>query len=213
MTLDEMVAAVRDEGGFDDTSSSVVPATIVSWVNTKYTEMVEDSKYQKVQRSIGPSVAGEGRYYLGGDIVDVARLQVDNSDAYARGTIEDLWNLRNGHATVTPGYIGAYIGTFDTAGNSAITIFPTPVEDGLAINILAAVSPTELAAGADTPIVPRRYHQAIVEGAIGLGKLRVDERPDLAASREAIFTDAVQKLQRSGNSRIGSGPSRIRIVR
>jgi hypothetical protein len=201
----EIVAAVVAEGGFDTTSSQTPAATVLSWVNAKYRQMVADSKWRKAVISLGPTVAGQSQYAVPDNVVDLRTIRVNGSRTWALASIEGLWGLQASDLALSSDAVGAFASSDTAAGGQVIELYPAPDTSGYAIDGMAALLPTDLAL-TDTPIVPADLHQALVDGAIGMGMGRVFERHDAEAVYEQRFQDGVQKLMRRTKSRIGSGP-------
>jgi hypothetical protein len=195
-----MVAAVVAEGGFDTTSSQTSATTVLSWVNMKYRQMVADTKWRKGVLSLGPTVAGQSQY-----VVDLRAIRVNGSRPWPLASIEGLWELQSTSLVLTDTAVGAFAASDTSAGVPVIELYPTPDTSGYAIDGMAALLPVDLTL-TDTPIVPGDLHQAIVDGAIGVGIGRIYERHDAEAVYEQRFQDGVQKLMRRTKSRIGSGP-------
>lgn len=65
---------------------------------------------------------------------------------------------------------------------------------------------------ASSPPFPADIHNALADGAIGMGMARMDERFDSAGYFDARFADATQRLRRRRHSRVGRGGTPIRLV-
>lgn len=209
-----MIAAVRDEGGFDKTSLATSETVILSWLNARYREMAAESGFLKGVRDLGPVVEGQTEYALPDSIVRVTRLRVGTSRPYAALALDDLWELHAGDAALESGADGAYAETWSSAGVESVMIYPEPSSDdaGLAISAVCVVLPDALAAGDTGPAVPEDFHQSIVDGAIAMGLLRDDGSAGLAQPFEEKFQAAIVRLKRRGNARVGRGPSQARVA-
>lgn len=207
MTFDELVAAVLSQGGFA-VSSSVAGG----WVNAKHREAVADAQWMQQSLSLGVTVADQGTYAIPDGVVDIVGLYLadeqGNPGAWSRITPTDLWDVKAGRRGLV-GSGGVFAPAFGEAGEKLVELWPAPIADGAEINTLAAMLPPPMASGM-SPVIPEDMHEALVDGAIGLGLLRMDERADSAASFEANFQRMVAKLRRRKTSRVGSGVSRMR---
>jgi hypothetical protein len=87
---------------------------------------------------------------------------------------------------------------------------PPTTGNTITLRYLADV-PDEGPAG--VPPFPSDITPCLVDGAIGQGLARMDERFDSAAYFEARFTDGTARLKRRRAGRAGRGPIPIRIVR
>lgn len=213
MQTDDMIAAVRDQGGFDTTSLATSQTVILSWLNARYRELAAESGFIKGVRNIGPTVAGQKEYALPDSIVRVTRLRVGTSRPFAPMVLDDLWELHAGQATLESGTDGAFAGSWDAEGVESVTIYPEPSADdaGLTIETVCVVLPTPLAAGGTGPDVPEDFHESIVDGAIAMGLLRDDGSAALAQPFEERFQAAIVRLKKRATSRVGKGPVQARV--
>lgn len=217
MNTAAIIDAVATEGGFDSSASSTSRTTILGWVQEVYDEALRDSGWRKVvYDDLGPTVANQGVYGpLADHVVDVRSLQVDGSEPYVRCSIEELWFLKAGNGAAVVDAPGAFAPSFSEAAAQSVEIWPAPTEAGLVIQALVTqVDATALADSAgSTPALPADLHRKIfVHGAVALGLTLVEGRDDLAASHEQRKVDGIAALKKRASSRIGSGPTRIRMV-
>lgn len=206
-----MVAAVRDQGGFDSSSSNVSAATILSWVNQRYRDLVAKSKWRKAMLALGPTVAGQAQYAIPENVVDVLSLRVDSSRPWGRTNVDGLWQLTASTSYLTGPAPGVFVPNFEADDDQVIELWPVPETAGLDIDALCALLPAALEL-ADTPRVPEDFHESIVDGAIGMGMERIDERHDEAKPFNEKFDAATKELARRQSSRVGSGPTQIRVA-
>jgi hypothetical protein len=206
VTFDELVTVVLEEGGFD-----VSRARAGGWVNEVHKRAVAESQWQMVSLSLGQTVADQATYDVPANAVDIVSLHLSGEGEPAdwrRVSTMDMWALRAGRKHLA-GSGGVFAPSFTAAGQAQIELFPGPVVEGLEITALAAISPVSMTPGM-APVVPDDLHGDLADGAIALGLLRMDERPDSAAAFEARLQRMVAKLARRKNSRIGSGTSRLK---
>lgn len=219
MQTDDMIAAVRDQGGFDKTSLATSEAVILSWLNARYRELAAESGFIKGVRNLGPTVAGQKEYALPDSIVRVTRLRVGTLRPFAPMVLDDLWELHAGQATLESGTDGAFAASWDSEGVESVTIYPEPsAEDdaqlgvGQVIETVCVVLPTPLAAGGTGPDVPEDFHESIVDGAIAMGLLRDDGSAALAQPFEERFQAAIVRLKKRATARVGKGPVQARVA-
>lgn len=226
MTVDEIVAAVAVEGGFDTTTEDASSAVILSWVNHARASAVADARWRKAVVSLGTTVAGTAEYDLPERVVKLEQLKVGDSFPYLRVGLSELWEAEaNGSWRVTGPHDGAFAATFGEDANETsdatdaearVRLLPVPDSSGLVIEALAAMIPPPLAAGQAAGAVglPADLVRPIcVDGAIEIGYRLVKADPNTAATFKAVWTEARDKLKARANSRIGGGPVQIRIAR
>lgn len=213
-----MVTAVRDQGGFDRTSSATSDAVILSWLNARYFELCAESAYTQAQREFGPTVAGTADYELEDDVIRVKALRLEGSRPWIPLKLEDIWDLEAGAATFSLGAVGGFAETWTEFGTSSaeglprVKLYPTPGESGQTIKTLCIIRPAPLDVSSDLPPhLPDDFHEYVVEGAIALGLRRDDEREDGAAPYEARFKEAIQRLAARQRKRVGRGPIQARV--
>ncbi len=209
VTFDEIVAGVAGEGGFD-----VSAAMLGGWVNEVHGKAVAESQWQTESLSLGVTVADQAVYSVPDRVVDVRSIYLnDGSEAgqpsqWTRVSVEDLWDLNAGRRGLKWSG-GVFAPSFSSVGVQGIELYPPPITAGVPITALAACLPATMVSGM-SPVIPADMHGDLKDGAIALGLLRIDERPDAAAAFEVKFERMVAKLRRRKNSRIGSGASRMK---
>lgn len=205
MTLRDIVQQARVEGGFDASED-----TVKGWALDRYRRLVGESQWLREEVPLVATEEDPSRYTLESRVVDVRAIKVGSSP-YRRVSVEDLWDLKAGTASL--GSTGVFApGYSDMDTIEYVELYPQPVSsDGEAV-ALAAVLPTEIGMD-DSPRIPRDFDHVIVEGTIADGLARIDERLPEADRWEGMFAAGIEKLRRRRNSRIGSGPTRIRVTR
>jgi hypothetical protein len=208
VTVGEIIAQVRSQGGID-ASSDVVRG----WVLDRIDRLVSRSKYRIAIQSVGTTAVGQEEYALDEDIVDLAKLKVDGVP-YTLASIEELWDLKNGVAyTRGRGGGGFFAPSYGTTGDDSadgFEIFPAPETAGLGMRGLVALRP-EVTPDSSEPPIPREFHHYIRAGAIADGLALMDERIAEAGAFEEVFEQGVVELSKRRKSRIGSGPQQIPI--
>jgi hypothetical protein len=207
-TLGEIVDAALSEGGIDAT-----PAQALVWGNDRYRRLVAGSKWLRLKRALGTTAAGQATYPLADDIVDVLSVRVAQSAPYRLITIDALWELQGGEsfrATTRGLFAPAYD---DDSQAESIELYPVPEMGGDTLTALVAVLPPALAA-TDTPQVPEDFHMTgIKAGVIADGLKLIDEQHQEGSVWEGEFQQAIEDLRRRRNSRVGRGPTPIRLLR
>lgn len=185
--------------------------------NERLARMCAQAENIKALRTnLGPTVANQASYALAVDIVQVYRVRV----AYTSGTVtfsgtetlDDIWDLEDGNATVPDG-TNFYVIEPDsdatgTTGN--LRLYPTPTVAGAAISALVAVIPAVLTYGSETALpIPLDVHEHLLAGC----KAELsdeDSRQDESGKWEIVFEAGIKRLSARENSR-GKGTDRHRM--
>lgn len=182
------------------------------WANEVHRKAVAESQWQMESLSLGVTVVGVAELDVPERVVDVVGIYLDDGSGpahYSRISTTELWELKGGRRGLR-GEGGVFAPAFGSAGERRVELYPAPVQAGVEVVALAAVVPATMVSGM-SPVIPEDMHGDLKDGAIALGLLRVDERPDSAALFEQRFQTMVAKLRRRKNSRIGSGTARMRV--
>lgn len=214
MNTQTIINAIVSEGGFDVDETDTARSVILGWVQTRYDLALSRTKYRKMSVELGPTVVAQATYALPAHVVDLMRLRVDGSKGWLRVTGDDMWNLKSDGSTILVAAAGAFAPAFEADADQMVELYPVPSAAGLAIEALCAtVDTTQLTDGTgSTPAVPADLHRALfVKGGIAEGLGTIEKRPDLAASFEAEFGEAVKELGRRAKSRVGTGVWQARV--
>lgn len=207
MLVDDIVAAIQAQGGFD-----VAVSMMYGWANEVHQTAVADSKYLEDGRLLGTTVAGTAVYDMGTDVVEIIDLYLDDLSGsgpqdYQATSPRGLWDLKAGRTALTGSAGGRWARAFGSAGEKRFELWPVPDSSGVQIQALVAVVPAVMTAGM-SPVIPADMHGDLVDGAIALGLLRIDERPASASAFQAKFNAMVVKLRRRRVSQAGGQPAR-----
>lgn len=207
MLTSAIVTKVTVEGGFDTSAADTSAATILSWINEAYRQMVSDAEWLRAERNLGNTVANQDIYTLADDIVQVSRVSVGTNDRWKVVDAEELLDLKWSGGMALYGAPGVVAQVYDEASKvQKLQFWPAPTSAGQPIEVLCSVLPADLTTSPDTtPQVPVDLHEALCDGAIGLGRLRVDERQDLAQPFLEKFQAGVGKLVKRRRSRLQTG--------
>lgn len=213
MTGTEALTAVRTEAGFD-----VTEARAKEVINQRVQEAVARSRFVMNEVAVTTTVAGTRLYSVPANVVDLERVwTVSASDGsiveFDRKGARDVMGLRSGRLRLD-GVGGVFAPNFSSAGVAQIDLFPTPGVTGDAIYGFAAVQAVDIADWtAEVSVIPVQFHERIlVDGPVASLLARIDERLGEADRFEGRFEDAVLKMERYKNTRIGSGPSQAAVV-
>jgi len=214
MNLGQMIDAVITQGGFDSTTGAASRDAVAGWINDRYRDLLAQTGWQKATVELGPTVAGQSTYVIPDAVNDVRKVLVDGNE-YVRASAEELFEARANSGYVSGGF-GAFAPGYVASGAAVIDLFPTPTEAGKSIQALAATAAVAMSAETDSPVIPEDLQQGLIDGAIATGLRRIYERHDDAAAYEARYDNpagggTVQRLKRRANSRVGSGPQKVRV--
>lgn len=199
------------EHGFD-----LEELAIDELANERYQTLVADAEWNMAIIDFGETVAGLAGYVLPDSVVDLVALTVGTGE-YVRRGYRDYLGLKSGRLSVRDvvpvGFVGVFTPNWTPDAQSVISLWPTPDSGnaGLAIAGAAAVAVEPLVDATDVPKVPVDLQPAVAWGVIADGLAIGDERTDAAAYWEARFQGAVQRLASRKKSRVGSGPTRIKV--
>lgn len=206
MTLDDMASTLVSM--FDVTTS-----TAQGYVQEAYRRAVVDAKWFTETAALGSTVAGQAAYSLPVGLIQLDSLFVDGTE-FGRVGEFDIPDLLSGDEFLSSS-MGVYAQTSSAAGVDQVQLYPAPTSSGLAITGKGEFVPADLVTGSgagSSPVFPLDLHPVVLDGAIALGYLRSDERPDMAGVHEQRFQEGVQKLRARKIARVGGrGPFRIRV--
>jgi hypothetical protein len=151
------------------------------------------------------STAASSSYVLPADTLKVEAVTIGGYP-YRRSTLAQLDVAK---ASCSARCI--YADTTDlVVGFPAIELWPPLGVSGTPIDVRRLQDVPDDRAG--SPPFPVDIHNALADGAIGMGMARLDERFDSAGYFDARFSDATQRLRRRRHSRVGRGGTPIRLV-
>lgn len=213
LTFDAIVD--RLVGQFD-----VTTAVASAWVNERQNRMVAEAQWRMSKTTIATTVAGTSNYTLPENVVDLRAVRVEaaNGDVglYTPVGIEDLWKVDSGQSRIDyrDGGAGVFAEDYTSSGGVQIRLHPAPAVTGSTIVGLISYMTTDLTYGTGDPLViPDDLRPFLQDGAMADGYTYEDERHDLAQLHEARFREGIELLRRRRNSRTGSGPGRMRVLR
>jgi hypothetical protein len=211
MTADEIVDAVLAQGGFPSSQRSLA----FGWLNEVHGRAVAESQWLMQSLELGVTVVGRAVYEIPDSVVDIVGLYLDDESGvnqpsnWEKVSTTDMWGLKSGRARRI-GSGGVFAPAFGSAGEKRVELYPVPETAGVLIVTLAAVQPDTLVSGG-SPVIPADMHGDLLDGAIALGLLRMDERADSAAVFDGRLREMVLKLTRRKNSRVGSRTARMKV--
>jgi hypothetical protein len=200
MLLSEMIAQVKRVVDEDDD-------VIRGWLLDRIRRMVAESKWRKITRELGPTVAGDYTYTVDDDVVDVLNLWVDGNN-YASVTLDEFAELTAGRSWVR-GAKGAFSSLYAVGAEQGFVLWPTPDTAGETILAVVAVLPPDTTDGEEPPL-PADLHHHVWRGAIADGLGVGDEDPQ-AAKWESEYREGVELLKARANSRLKKRTGRIRV--
>lgn len=210
MLFEDLVAAVKGQaaGGLD-----VTDAVAGGWVNEAHKEVVAESGWMMAVETLATTVAGQAAYDVPDNIADVRSIMITDATGlpadWQPKSLEDIWGLQRGVVRLV-GSGGVFAATAKADGTKQVQLFPVPSTSGVAITALVSLIPVDLVNGMQ-PVIPVDMHGKLLDAAIALGLLRVENRPDLAQAFDARKEQLKDLLRRRKNSRMGSTPTRMQV--
>lgn len=187
--------------------------TILALMNEVYMTQVADSRWLVEELTLGTTVAGTNSYVVptSPEIIEITGLKVGGY-SWDRVGEDEMWDLTAWGSGNWTGRYGSYAPTYSSTGALSLTMYPTPTSSGATLVARAAVLPAPLTDGVGVPVTPSDSHSSLVDGAIGLILMRVDERPDLAQWFSSRSLEWTEKLRRRKNSIVrGKGPVQVQV--
>jgi hypothetical protein len=210
-TVGTAADAVIAQGGFDPSSSNTSRPVVISWLSLKQQEMVSRSRWLQEDLLIGLTVAGQSEYALDASVVEVFELDVGGT-VYERIGQRRLRRLKQGLLGIR--VVGVFAPDYSSSGAVQVEVFPAPSNTGDEIRAWAALAAPELSSSNESAAfsVPTEFVEGIIDGAIGLGMLRVTQNPYVADSYDQSFQAKTEELRRRLNSRLSGGATTVQVT-
>jgi hypothetical protein len=197
MTWAELIVAVRAQLDVTDDEA-------YGWLLDRARVMNAESDWLLDTMNV-PSTAASMSYVLPADTLKVEAVSVGGYP-YRRSTLAQL-DVAKASSSSRCIYADT---TSEIDGFPAVELWPPIGVDGTPITVRRLQDVPDDRAG--SPPFPVDIHNALADGAIGMGMARMDERFDSAGYFDARFSDATQRLRRRRHSRVGRGGTPIRLV-
>lgn len=171
------------------------------------------SQWIKGQIELGPTVIGQARYELPGNVIKLLDLTVGEDTPYTRRDVRILWALRSGRDELVGNGSegGIFAEEFSADGKTKyVAIFPLP-EEVTVLQGLASLVPADLQP-ADTLPFPEQHRGAVLDFATAALYEKTDENVNQAAYYEKRAIATTESLFLLANSRTGSGPYKIPVA-
>lgn len=206
--IEQLVKDVLEEGTFDATAPQAL-----RWLSRRQRLMCSRSRCFRKSLELGPTVAGQQEYAVPSEALEIREVKV-NGIRWGPGRHEDIADGNQSWLWLERITGSGIAMREDSAGGATmLAVFPIP-EGGLALTAYAVCEPPDLLESDDsTLVIPATMEDALVNGAIATGLLRLEARPDIATPFEQMFNAACEELARETARRFrGSGPARIRVI-
>ncbi len=200
MTWQQIILAVKNEGGFD-----VSDAQVQQWLLSRARTLNAEAKWMVAPATIGTTVVGQGTYAVSDDLVDLEALFVDGQP-YELTSQTQMDQLKAGRLSTRD---RAFAPSWTNEGVPSVILWPVPDTAGLPITCRQVVTYPEPNWATESPRFPRDFDEALINGAVARGLALLDERIADADRFEVLFQAAIPKLRLRRNSRIGKGSIRI----
>lgn len=201
-TAQDLIDEFQADSTFDADDTQVL-----RWLNRRHQKMVARSRCLKQTIEVATTTAGTAFYPL--DVIEAYYFEVDGVPC-GRARHPDRYANSQG-ALVWSGAGVLVIADADEDGVRGVTLVPTPTETGKSINAYVAGHAPVLEAG-DALVIDDEEVDALLAGMWASAYTRLEDRPDMAASAEAVFDAGCEELRRRVMRRFrGSGPPQIRV--
>ena len=197
--------SVRDATGFDAGDPLHSDATITSHLNAALRKVDNlGDPWWLMGETTTPLVAGQADYPLAESVTRVRYAAVSRD-----GNSTRLAVVRSADtASPTGGFPTTY-----SADAGAVTLYPAPGAAALPADLLVGVVTSEVAlvVDTDTPLMPARYHDALVMYAAMRASLRSGSSAELIKALRAEADDWLMLVQRDMRRSLAS--PRVRVER
>lgn len=188
MNLGAMKTALKRYAGVDATDP------LVDWVNAALHEFEEAYDWPFMETVANqPTVAADAQLTLPSDFFKLAKAKVviAAGASVARSALTYVPRLRfEDESTYDPFTTGEPT-HYTLIGMDQMLVWPIP--DGVyTVRVFYQKSLVDLAADADVPGLPSRYHYTIVEGA-AVRALQAESEEDRAETARGIFEDSIDR--------------------
>jgi hypothetical protein len=178
MTGDQIVDAVISQGSFDVSSSGVARTDVEGWCIEVYATLVAEAGWLRAIKTFATTVVDQSDYDWPASVVAAVELRDQAARRYLPVTVDQMWDLQGGvDLMLAVGAPAVYAVVYDDTGETRqMRIYPTPDTAGLTLEGVCNLYPTEFNDDAAFALVtPPDFDGAIIDGAIRLGRRRVDE--------------------------------------
>lgn len=208
ITFDEVIDEMRAR------APELTPARAVKMANWRLARMVANAGFKTKVSVLATTVADQATYSVPTSVTDIRRAWIDTG-RYDWASYDDMVELTADRALVdySDGKSGVVTLTSDEDGTPVLYFYPAPDTSGLDITVEQSFQNTDLAYGSGSvTVLPTHIVPYWAEGCYAEA-YEASARQDLAAQHEQRYDEGTELLRRYKNSRGGSGPRRIRLMR
>jgi len=174
------------------------------WLNHLIREAAVETEWLRAAPTIQTTVAGQAEYVVATNVARIRNLRVGAGDPYERISFSTLWDLDSARVQQAWGSRNLFSESYDAAGSvKNVTLFPTPIKSGDAIQAEVVLYPADISGTANSPL-PADFDLPLIHGAIAIGISFGDEDNASAQFHQAIYDAGKEKLRRLANSRFSS---------
>jgi hypothetical protein len=206
--VSDLVTEIIAQGAFDSAS-----ADVLKWLNRRHKEMVVRARGYRKTLTVGTTVAGTQAYNVPAGVVEITDITVAGL-SWGKGRLTDIAADANGWLWLDGE--GVIVQSASSGAVSQIALVPAPSSSGSTIAAPnAAVMPPDLLIDNSVPLViDDDFVEGLMAGVFATALNRPNEsRPDLAATQQAIYENAVSEYSRRVKRRLrGAGPTSIRVA-
>lgn len=180
MNLGDLTVAFFDRG-FDE----IGPARAQRWLNEAYHEICADNNVP------WPFLENDSSGTAPLTIADLNKAIscMNTTDSLPLRYVPRQWIVQTFGSVTAPTTTPLY---WYVDSGTTVKIFPAAAAKTISVRYIKV--PTDLVAVTDTPLMPLRYHELIVDGAARRAYENID-RFDLASQVEALRTQGVEKMK------------------
>lgn len=196
MNGQSIVTAVVNQGGFDVSSSGLDRTDAAGWCGEVYNVLVVRSQWLRAITTLATTVAGQADYDWPAGVADVEQVRDTQGGRYGVVSVDELWDLSSSDLLLDSSSAPVIAPHYSEDGLTVgFTVWPTPATSGTVLEGLCTLFPEAFADDAGfTPVIPEDYHSCIIDGAIRVGRRRVEEQ-DVAVLVDDLLSAEVLALR------------------
>jgi hypothetical protein len=186
---------------------SLTDADVERAIVARYHRAIHESGYSRAEIDLGTGDGGTHQFEVPDRVLDLRNIQGERR--WVKGPLENVRDARVGAVSLPHAVYAEY---HDEDGTAMVALHPPP-KAGVRVSAMCVVEPPAPNYTSGRPIIPEAVQEPIlIDGPMASLLMLEDERADSAQYHEQRYQDGIRALIRLTNSRMGSGPSMVRVL-